>query len=78
MGLTLQVYNCIQGYTYILVKVVIIIGEKVRFTTTSDKELLDQLKIDAIKKGRNVNSILEDLIRVYLSPDVKMVVENKQ
>ena len=56
----------------------IIIGEKVRFTTTSDKELLDQLKIDAIKKGRNVNSILEDLIRVYLSPDVKMVVENKQ
>ena len=36
------------------------------FSTTLEKELIDKLKIQAIKESRNVNDILEELIREYL------------
>lgn len=37
-----------------------------RFTTTVDEELLTALKILAIKINKNVNEILEELIKDYL------------
>lgn len=40
--------------------------KKIQFTTTFKKELLEGLKIEAVKKGCNVNEILEDLIKNYL------------
>ncbi len=40
--------------------------EKVRFTTTIDEELLKKIKIKAIKEGRNVNEIMEELFEEYL------------
>jgi len=39
---------------------------KRKFTTTIDEELLKNLKIRANIEARSVNSILEDLIKVYL------------
>ncbi len=36
------------------------------FTTTLDSELLEKLRIQAIKEKRNINDILEQLIREYL------------
>lgn len=40
--------------------------EKVKFTTTLDSELLEKLKIQAIREKRSVASILEMLISDYL------------
>ena len=40
--------------------------KKIKFTTTIDEELLEQLKIIAIKKKCSVSSILESLIKEYL------------
>lgn len=37
-----------------------------RFATTVDEELLTALKILAIKRNKNVNEILEELIKDYL------------
>lgn len=39
---------------------------KTKFTTNINKELLEELKIKAIKENKNVNEILEDLIGNYL------------
>lgn len=39
---------------------------RVKFTTNLDKELLQALKVQAAKEGRNVNTILNELISVYL------------
>lgn len=39
---------------------------KVKFTTTVEKELLEQIKIQAIKEHKSVSCILEGLIRNYL------------
>ena len=39
---------------------------RVNFSTTLEKELIEKLKIEAIKKGKNVNDILEELIRNFL------------
>lgn len=39
---------------------------RVNFSTTLEKELIEKLKIEAIKKSKNVNDILEELIRNYL------------
>lgn len=52
----------------------IIGGDKLRvgFKTTIEKELIDKLKIDAIKQGLNVNDILEKLIEKYLNGEVKI------
>lgn len=36
------------------------------FTTTLDSELLERLRIQAIKEKRNINDILEQLINEYL------------
>lgn len=40
---------------------------KVKFTTTVDKELLERIKIQAIKEHCSVSEILERLITDYLS-----------
>jgi hypothetical protein len=44
---------------------------RVSFTTTLEKELIDKLKIEAIKQGLNVNDILELLIEEYLKKQKK-------
>lgn len=40
---------------------------KQKFTTTIDGELLEKVKIQAIKEKRSVSDILEELIKKYLS-----------
>lgn len=40
---------------------------KVKFTTTVEKELLEQIKIQAIKEHCSVSEILERLLKEYLS-----------
>ena len=40
--------------------------KKVRFTTTIDEELLKKIKVKAIEEGKNVNEIIEELLREYL------------
>ena len=39
---------------------------KKKFTTTIDEDLLKAIKIQAIKEGRSVSDIIEDLLRQYL------------
>jgi len=41
-------------------------AERAKFTTSLKQDLLKQLKIEAIKTGRNVNDILEELVQEYL------------
>lgn len=36
---------------------------KIKFTTTIDIELLKVLKIEAVKQGKNVNELIEELIK---------------
>lgn len=40
--------------------------EKVKFTTTIRKDLLNEIKIQAIREGKSVSEILEGLISAYL------------
>jgi len=40
--------------------------KKVKFTTNIDEELLKKIKVLAIEEGRNVNEIIEELLRKYL------------
>ena len=40
--------------------------KKVRFTTTIDEELLKKIKVKSIEEGKNVNEIIEELLREYL------------
>lgn len=40
---------------------------KVKFTTTIDSVLLQEIKIQAIKENRSVSDILEELLKNYLS-----------
>lgn len=40
--------------------------EKVKFTTTIDKDLLSMIKIEAIKESRSVSAILTEIIEKYL------------
>ena len=39
---------------------------KVKFTTNINKELLEEIKIKAIKEGKNVNEIIENQLKKYL------------
>ena len=41
-------------------------GKKVKFTTNIDKELLKKIKVKAIEEEKNVNEIIEKLLREYL------------
>ncbi|MCB2300428.1 hypothetical protein [Clostridium tagluense] len=41
-------------------------ADRVQFTTNLDKDLLQQIKIKALVETRNVNEILEQLIKEYL------------
>lgn len=45
---------------------------RIGFKTTLDKELIEKLKIQAIKQGQNVNDILEKLIEKYLNGEIKI------
>ncbi len=40
--------------------------ERKKFTTTLQTDLLDDLKLQAVKEKRHINDILEQLISVYL------------
>lgn len=40
--------------------------KKVKFTTNIDEELLKKIKVLAIKQGKNVNEIIEKLLREYV------------
>lgn len=44
-----------------------ILMSKVKFTTTIDSILLQEIKIQAIKENKSVSDILEELIKDYLS-----------
>lgn len=39
---------------------------KKKFTTTVDPELLEKIKIQAIKEKRSVSDLLEELMKKYL------------
>lgn len=39
---------------------------KIKFTTNIDKELLQEIKIRALKENKNVNEIIEILFKDYL------------
>lgn len=41
--------------------------KKIKFTTTIDEKLLEQIKIISVKEKRSVSSILEELIKNYLT-----------
>lgn len=41
-----------------------------KFTTTLDEQLIQQLKIQAVKEGTDVSKILEKLISEYLKKNV--------
>ena len=40
---------------------------KKKFTTSIESELLKKIKIQAIKEGRSVSAILEELIEKYIT-----------
>lgn len=40
---------------------------KVKFTTTVDEDLLKRLKIQAVKEGRSVSDLLEEIATKYLN-----------
>lgn len=44
---------------------------KQKFTTTIDSELLEKIKIKAIREKRSVSDILEELIKNYLENDLE-------
>ena len=48
------------------------------FRTTLEKDLIDDLKIKAIKKGVDVNDILELLIEKYLCGETIIDIESKK
>lgn len=39
---------------------------KIKFTTTIDESILEEIKILAVKEKRSVSAILEELIREYI------------
>lgn len=51
--------------------------EKVKFTTNIDKKLLEEIKIKAIKEGKNVNEIIENQLKKYLE-EKDMTINNKE
>ena len=40
--------------------------KKIKFTTNIDEGLLKKIKIKSIEEGKNVNEIIEELLREYL------------
>ena len=50
---------------------------RIGFKTTLEKELIDKLKIEAIKQGVNVNDILEVLIKKYLDGEIDIKNDKK-
>lgn len=49
---------------------------RVKFTTNINEELLKEVKMTAIKEGRNVNEIIEEQLRKYLEEvnDMKKII----
>ena len=50
-----------EGFSGIMEK-----KKKVKFTTNIDEGLLKRTKVRAIEEGKNVNEIIEELLRKYL------------
>lgn len=50
---------------------------RIGFKTTIEKELIDKLKIEAIRQGVNVNDILEVLIKKYLDGEINVELDKK-
>lgn len=46
---------------------------KVKFTTNIDKKILKEIKMEAIKENRNVNEIIEELLKKYLEGEHEWV-----
>lgn len=40
--------------------------KKIKFTTTIDESILEEIKILSVKEKRSVSAILEELIREYI------------
>ena len=40
--------------------------KKIKFTTTIDESILEEIKILAVKEKRSISAILEELIREYI------------
>lgn len=55
----------IRKYVYIQEEGLTIVRKK--FTTSLDEQIIQKLKIQAVKESTNVSKILEKLIRNYLS-----------
>jgi len=54
------------------------VSKRVKFTTTLDEKLLKITKIYAIDKGKPVNEIMEEALRIYLQKQgVKITDDNK-
>lgn len=45
--------------------------KKIKFTTTIDEEILEKIKIIAIKEKRSVSSIFEELLNDYIKKQSK-------
>ena len=45
---------------------------RIGFKTTLEKELIEKLKIVAIKQGLNVNDIMEKLIEKFLQDEIRL------
>ena len=60
--------NALLQYLRIYI-IMVLRGDNVRkkFTTTLDDQLIQELKIQAIKEQTDVSKILEELIRGYLA-----------
>lgn len=42
---------------------------KVKFTTNINEKILKEIKMKAIKESRNVNEIIEELLKKYLEEE---------
>jgi predicted DNA binding CopG/RHH family protein len=42
---------------------------RTRFHTTIEKDLITAIKVKAAQEGKNVNDILEEIIKAYLNID---------
>lgn len=51
---------------------------RVRFHTTIDEKLKKEIQIKATLEGRNVNDILEELIKNYLNSDKENDLESNK
>lgn len=51
---------------------------RVGFKTTLEEDIISQIKIKAIELKVDVNDIIESLLKLYLSGDIKVEIEKKK